>query len=651
MTRLSRGAAADAAFLSTSQFVRQAATTPHVANNGSTSVRNGAPHTSRSAKGRSAATQPSSFHKDQESMYEDILELKKTIVRLTEEANVGKAKARRLEEDNKHKEKQLEALLDPSRSEEMRRTIGERKSDAASVIASLKQRVFKLEQSVKDKESQVTALQRDTKATSAHELRVQLETMHQEILRLRKLNQVIQAASARTGFETQAFSAPDPASPTKTNGQAPVQGTKLKAFNNALIRLHAENQDLTKEAQSLKTDLEVALNENQTLKDRLDSRDISKPAKKPDTSAIALAQRLSILERENEALRKKSKERRGDTSDEEAETGNKALEKAISKFRKRREKDPEKIALTGSALDMLDALDIREGELVEEIGQLKAQIKRAKDERNTWKKKINEAQNRLDIESSDHRTEVDQLKDKMADLETKLANREEQLASKARERRVSESSHKSGRRSPDIATPPRTPTPQRPATPDELSNEEERKKDEEERNRRRRRSRERKAEQDAAQVIQGQWRRHRKKQQRHQQDQDILLVQAALDAQQARIQSDMTVAAAAAVVQAAARAHFVRLDLITGRQQHHEPGSRRTEGRSRSGGREEDRRRLGLSDDRGRPDLEDRTGRSGSRARDVDPRSFHGGSPRDSKSRHGTEGGQESTDDDADVCY
>ena len=69
---------------------------------------------------------PSSHHpvRDRESMAEEILDLKKKIVRLTEEANVGKARNRRLEEDNKNKEKQLDALLDPSKSDEMRRTLG-----------------------------------------------------------------------------------------------------------------------------------------------------------------------------------------------------------------------------------------------------------------------------------------------------------------------------------------------------------------------------------------------------------------------------------------------------------------------------------------------------------------------------------------------
>ena len=68
--------------------------------------------------------------------------------------------------------------------------LGEKKSDSASVIGSLKQRVFKLEQSNKEKEAALAALQKDHKSTSVHELKVQMETMYQEILRLRKVNQV-----------------------------------------------------------------------------------------------------------------------------------------------------------------------------------------------------------------------------------------------------------------------------------------------------------------------------------------------------------------------------------------------------------------------------------------------------------------------------
>ena len=49
-----------------------------------------------------------------------------------------KSRVRRLEEDNQKKEKEIEQLLDPSKSEEMRRTLADRKPDAGTVcLASI----------------------------------------------------------------------------------------------------------------------------------------------------------------------------------------------------------------------------------------------------------------------------------------------------------------------------------------------------------------------------------------------------------------------------------------------------------------------------------------------------------------------------------
>ena len=39
--------------------------------------------------------------------------------------------------------------------------------------------------------------------------------------------------------------------------EAAAPSSKVKALNNAILRLHSENQDMGKESQSLKTDLEV----------------------------------------------------------------------------------------------------------------------------------------------------------------------------------------------------------------------------------------------------------------------------------------------------------------------------------------------------------------------------------------------------------
>ena len=51
------------------------------------------------------------------------------------------------------KEKEIQNLLDPSKSDEMRRTLADGKSDSSSVIHSLKQKILKLEQNLREKES------------------------------------------------------------------------------------------------------------------------------------------------------------------------------------------------------------------------------------------------------------------------------------------------------------------------------------------------------------------------------------------------------------------------------------------------------------------------------------------------------------------
>lgn len=104
---------------------------------------------------------------------------------LNQEISVLRAKARRTEEDNIKKvgtlklhgnwnclqiviyfiwgeltwlyfvsqEKEIEGLLDPTKNEEMRRTMGERHAESGAVIQSLKQKILKLENQIRDKEA------------------------------------------------------------------------------------------------------------------------------------------------------------------------------------------------------------------------------------------------------------------------------------------------------------------------------------------------------------------------------------------------------------------------------------------------------------------------------------------------------------------
>ncbi|NXP65992.1 IQCE protein, partial [Chloropsis cyanopogon] len=68
-------------------------------------------------------------YKEKEDMYDEIIELKKTIQAQKNEGDRMKAKLRRLEEENIRKDKQIEQLLDPSRGSELARAWSEKKTE------------------------------------------------------------------------------------------------------------------------------------------------------------------------------------------------------------------------------------------------------------------------------------------------------------------------------------------------------------------------------------------------------------------------------------------------------------------------------------------------------------------------------------------
>lgn len=110
-------------------------------------------------------------YKSQEDYYDQILEYKKQAAAMNQDVSILKAKIRRLEEDNLKKEKEIDVLLNPQKSEELRRTLADKKPDSGSVIHSLKQKILKLETQMRDKESSYIKLQSDIKTTKVDEMR------------------------------------------------------------------------------------------------------------------------------------------------------------------------------------------------------------------------------------------------------------------------------------------------------------------------------------------------------------------------------------------------------------------------------------------------------------------------------------------------
>ncbi|CAK6446409.1 unnamed protein product [Pipistrellus nathusii] len=186
-------------------------------------------------------------YREKEDMYDEIMDLKKSLHIQRSDADLLRTKLRRLEEENSRKDRQIEQLLDPARGPDSVWTLGERRPDAGWVINGLKQRVLRLEQQCKDKDSTISKLQTDMKTTSLEEMRVVMDTYYEEIHRL----QMLLANS-------------------ETPGRKPVMERKAglrrqRKLSGALLSLSRSVQELTEENQSLKEDLDRVLSSSPTV--------------------------------------------------------------------------------------------------------------------------------------------------------------------------------------------------------------------------------------------------------------------------------------------------------------------------------------------------------------------------------------------------
>ncbi|XP_030634911.1 IQ domain-containing protein E [Chanos chanos] len=126
-------------------------------------------------------------YKEKEDMYDEIIDLKKTVQALRAEAEKMKVKLRRLEEENTKKDRQIEQLLDPNKGSEFTRGLVDRRAEGSTVINGLKQKILRLEQQYKEKESALSKLQSELKTTDTEELKITAETYYAEVQRLRML--------------------------------------------------------------------------------------------------------------------------------------------------------------------------------------------------------------------------------------------------------------------------------------------------------------------------------------------------------------------------------------------------------------------------------------------------------------------------------
>ncbi|NXH09214.1 IQCE protein, partial [Bucco capensis] len=181
-------------------------------------------------------------YKEKEDMYDEIIELKKTIQAQKNEGDRMKTKIRRLEEENNRKDKQIEQLLDPARGTELARTLSEKKTDNGWVVSGLKQKILKLEQQCKEKDNTINKFQAHVKTTNLEEMRMAMDTYYEEVHRLQLL-----LAKSETMRKKYVY----------TEGRDTQK--RLKALNAAVLRLSRNIKELQDENRRLKEDLDHVL--------------------------------------------------------------------------------------------------------------------------------------------------------------------------------------------------------------------------------------------------------------------------------------------------------------------------------------------------------------------------------------------------------
>uniref|UniRef100_A0A8C3NHS0 Uncharacterized protein n=2 Tax=Geospiza parvula TaxID=87175 RepID=A0A8C3NHS0_GEOPR len=178
-------------------------------------------------------------YKEKEDMYDEIIELKKTIQAQRNEGDRMKTKLRRLEEENSRKDKQIEQLLDPSRGSELARAWSEKKTDNGWVVTGLKQKIVKLEEQCKEKDNTINESQADMKTSSLEEVRLAMETYYEEVHRLQLL-----LAKSET---------------MRKNAEGRDTQKRLRALNAAVLRLSRNIREMQAENRRLKEDLDHVL--------------------------------------------------------------------------------------------------------------------------------------------------------------------------------------------------------------------------------------------------------------------------------------------------------------------------------------------------------------------------------------------------------
>ncbi|XP_050822271.1 IQ domain-containing protein E isoform X2 [Gopherus flavomarginatus] len=315
-------------------------------------------------------------YKEKEDMYDEIIELKKTIQVQKSEGDRMKTKIRRLEEENNRKDRQIEQLLDPSRGSDFAQTLAE-KNDTRWVINGLKQKILKLEQQCKEKDNTINKFQTDVKTTNLEEMRIAMETYYEEVHLIHRL-QTLLAKSEAVG--------------KKSLPESRESRKRLKVLNAAVLRLSKNIKELQDENKSLKADLDQVLSSSPAS---------SKTKNYNEWSRQRLVRRISELEKEvHEMENNRLQSSANDTS--------------------------QLLALPPSASVQLDQPDTQEPDPLEECERLRGLVKKLKGDRSALQNQLASKYSEVK-QLQQAKTELERELQKLQEMEKEKSEKEETL--------------------------------------------------------------------------------------------------------------------------------------------------------------------------------------------------------------------------------
>ncbi|XP_063885076.1 serine/arginine repetitive matrix protein 1-like isoform X2 [Scylla paramamosain] len=195
-------------------------------------------------------------YKSQEEQYQEIQELRQGLGHLREENSTLRTRSRRLEEDLARRDRQIQQLMDPTKNDEARRKLTDK---GASLVASLKLRVSRLEATLRAKEAELARLHASAKATSLNEMKIEAETYYQEVVRLRNQLNIVQQQQQQQ--QHQYFSvnqhhqepqehAPPPPPPQHNQAQVNTTATATQPTHSSTMRGKRDSREREREREA-----------------------------------------------------------------------------------------------------------------------------------------------------------------------------------------------------------------------------------------------------------------------------------------------------------------------------------------------------------------------------------------------------------------